>query len=245
MRNLLLLFISISFLTKINAQCSPNFIYTTLGVPGVYPSPLLLAIDDGEVSYPYSEVLTIVTVEDTNMDVSSLLPTSVVLAMNLAGISTTMNVNVNHSTYDISGLPNGLSYQCSDPNCQYSPSIDGCILIDDTPTEGGNFTVNVNQTLNIQIPPITTLFSGMAVDVPAFSAQEYDLFIDGLTSINNKVNHKSKLYPNPTKDFSFLEVKEKSEVSIFNVLGKKVFTGIVDEKLLLDKNKLGTGIFYI
>ena len=194
MKKLLLLFVMVlSLFSNVNGQCSPNFIYITLGVPGVYPLSQLIGISDGDVGLMYSETLTLVTVQDTNMDITSLLPSSVVLAMNLAGISTTMDVSVNHSTYDVTGLPNGISYQCSDPNCQYAPANDGCILMSGTPTQGGSFTVNVNQILNIQIPPITSLFAGMAVDAPAFSAQEYNLFIDGATTIEEHTKSKELL----------------------------------------------------
>ena len=54
--------------------------------------------------------------------------------MNLAGISTVMNVGVNHITFDIQGLPNGLSYQCNNSNCEYSSGSDGCIKLSGNPT---------------------------------------------------------------------------------------------------------------
>lgn len=246
MRIILLIFtILLSSLVQLNAQCSPNFIYTALGIPGVYPPSQLVDLSDGDVGYSYSDVLTIVTVEDTTMDVASLLPATVVVAMNLAGISTIMNVDVNYSTYDLSGLPNGMSYQCSDINCQYAPSIDGCMLIDGTPTEGGSFIVNVNQTLNIQIPSITTLFSGMAVDLPSISVAEYNLFIDGTTNI---VENQSleMFFPNPTVNTTSIELDNLSNIEVYNILGEKVFSEKnIKGKYILSKEGLGKGFFNV
>ena len=236
----------ICFFGNANAQCSPNIIYTILGIPGVYPLPQLTGLSDGTVSSTYTETLTLVSLQDTNMDISSLLPASVVIAMNLAGISPTMNVSVNHSTYDITGLPNGLSYQCSDPNCQYAPANDGCILISGIPTEGGDFTININQTLNVQIPPIATLFAGMAVDVPAYSAQEYDLFIDGSATAISEVTQNNFLYPNPTANEAKLSLLSISDVLVYNILGKEVLKTIdFKGELILSKNDLGKGMFYV
>ena len=63
----LLLFITISLLLKVNGQCSPNSIFTSLAIPGVYPPavqisnlpvPLPLGIADGSVGISYNQTLT-------------------------------------------------------------------------------------------------------------------------------------------------------------------------------------------
>ena len=84
MKKLILLFTVIIFsFNNINAQCSTDFIYTSLGIPGVYPPavqipnlPLPLGISDGIFGSPYSQTLTLVVLEDTTMDVGFLLPTN-------------------------------------------------------------------------------------------------------------------------------------------------------------------------
>ena len=109
-RVLLVLAISMALFTNVNAQCSPNFIFTALGIPGVYPPELAIpgvpfvGMDDGMLSNSYSQTLTLVVLEDTTMDVSLLLPTTVIAAMNLAGISTVMALDVNHVTFDVARL---------------------------------------------------------------------------------------------------------------------------------------------
>ena len=40
-----------------------------------------------------------------------------------------MNGKVNHITFDIQRLSNGLSYQCDNSNCEYSSGSDGCIKL--------------------------------------------------------------------------------------------------------------------
>jgi len=193
----------------------------------------------------------LVVLEDTTMDVASFLPATVVSTMSLAGISTVMSLDVNHVTFDLAGLPNGLSYTCDQSGCQYVSGVDGCILINGNPTQSGNFAVPVSMTINAQIPAITdpflgtTIFAGMAIDLPSFSVVEYDLFIDGSTVVSEITQH-SFLYPNPTANEAMLCLYSVSDVVVYNVLGKEVFTSVsIEGNLVLSKADLGKGMFYI
>ena len=254
---LCILFSVFLFASSAHSQCSPNPAFTFIGVPGVYPPVIPIpslpnGINDGAVGVPYSQILTLIVLEDTTMDISFLLDSNVVNVMNLAGISTIMTLDVNHVVFDVQDLPNGLNYTCDQSNCQYLAGVDGCILLDGTPTQGGNFTVPVNMTINMQIPPITdpllgtTIFPGMAVDLPAFAAQEYDLFIDGGTFTVSEINQTSSVFPNPTSTVTTLQIGSVSDVKIYNVLGKIVFDATdVKGKIKLSKSNLGVGIFYI
>ena len=259
MKKFLLLFaILLSFTHLVIAQCTPNSLFSSLGLPGVYPPELpisgvpMVGVSEGIVGSPYSQTLTLVVLEDTTMDIASFLPVTVVSAMSLAGISTVMSLDVNHVTFDVSGLPNGLSYTCDQSGCQYVSGVDGCILINGTPTQGGNFTVPVSMTINAQIPAITdpilgtTIFAGMAIDLPSFTAVEYDLFIDaGATAISEVVQNNS-LYPNPTANEARLSLLSISDVIVYNILGKEVFkANDFKGELILSKNDLGKGMFYV
>ena len=186
------------------------------------------------------------------MDVASFLPATVVSTMSLAGISTVMSLEVNHVTFDVAGLPNGLSYTCDQSGCQYVSGVDGCILINGNPTQSGNFSVPVSMIINAQIPAITdpflgtTIFAGMAIDLPSFSAVEYDLLVTGSTPINEVGNYSSKIFPNPTENEAMLCLYSVSDVVVYNVLGKEVFTSVsIEGNLVLSKSDLGKGIFYI
>jgi len=231
MRKLILFFTFIVFsFNNVNAQCSADFIYTSLGIPGVYPPavqipnlPLPLGIADGSVGNSYAQTLTLVVLEDTTMDIASLLDPTIVAAINTAGISTVMSLDVNHVIYDVGGLPNGLSYTCDQSICQYSSGVDGCILIDGTPTQGGIFPVPVNMTINVQIPAIAViLLPSMAIDLPVFPAVEYDLLISGGTPVTDFKGSDFILFPNPTTNTTTLNLTTTADVKIYNVLGEVV-----------------------
>ena len=138
-------------------------------------------------------------------------------------------------------------------NCQYSSGVDGCILIDGTPTQGGNFQVPVNMTINVQIPAITdpflgtTIFAGMAIDLPSFPVVEYDLFVEGSSTATHEIgNYRSKVFPNPTSNQAILSLIFFSDVVVYNILGKQVLiTNNVKGDLVLSKNDIGKGVFYI
>jgi len=259
MKKFLLLFaILLSFTHLVKAQCTPNSLFSSLGFPGVYPPEIpisgvpMVGVSDGIVGSPYSQILTLVMLEDTTMDVASFLPATVVSTMSLAGISTVMSLDVNHVTFDVVGLPNGLSYTCDQSGCQYVSGVDGCILINGNPTQSGNFAVPVSMTINAQIPAITdpflgtTIFAGMAIDLPSFSAVEYDLLVTGSTAINEVGNYGSKIFPNPTADEAKLSLYSVSDVVVYNVLGKEVFKSVsIEGNLVLSKADLGKGMFYI
>jgi len=257
-KTLLTLSILLTFSFIGNTQCTPNPIFTMSPIPGVYPPNIpvsgipLVGISDGQVNVPYSQTLTLIVLEDTSLDVGFLLPTAVVTAMNLAGISTVMSVNVNHVTYDITGLPTNLSYVCDISSCQYPSGVDGCMQISGTPIQSGTFPIDVNMTINIQIPPITdpilgtTIFAGMAVDFPTFPGQQYDLFIDGSSSLVNRGIEEIKIYPNPTSDISILEFEGIKNIKIYDSLGRIIVTQKnVKSTLELSKEQLGTGLFII
>ena len=243
-----------------NAQCTPNPIFTLSPIPGVYPPNIpiagipLVGISDGQVSVPYSQTLTLVVLEDTTMDIGFLLdmidPTITPL-MNSAGISTLMTVNVNHVTYDITGLPNNLTYACDINSCQYPSGVNGCIVISGTSIQSGTFPIDVNMTINVQIPAITipvigtVIYPGSGQDIPAFPGQQYDLFIDGSSGVEVQEIEKFTMYPNPTSDVAFLKVTGKRNIKIYDNLGRILLEKKAISEITLAKEQLGTGLFII
>ena len=249
--------ITILFL-KVNAQCFSNSLFTGLGIPGVFPPSIaipglpIFGINDGTEGSYYSETLTLVVLEDTILDVSSFLPASVIAAMNVAGISTVMTLNVNYAAYSVSGLPNGLSYNCNQTNCEYISGFDGCILIDGIPSQSGNFNVFIDMILNLEIPVIpnpipggSPIFGGMNIDLPSFTIQEYDLFISGNTLVNDN-DFLFNLFPNPTSDKITIYLDNISDIIVYNSMGKKLlefqdFNG----SFVLNKEQIGCGLFFL
>ena len=247
-----------------NTQCTPNPIFTMSPIPGVYPPNIpipgipLVGISDGQVNVPYSQTLTLVVLEDTTMDISFLLdmidPTITPL-MNSAGISTVMTVDVNHVTYDITGLPNNLTYACDINSCQYPSGVNGCIAISGTPIQSGTFPIDVNMTINVQIPAITipvvgtVIYAGSGQNIPTFPGQQYDLFIDGSSGVEVQEIEKFTLYPNPTSDVAVLEVAGKRDIKVYDNLGrillKKKATSKRVRKFDINKIRVKIALFQI
>jgi hypothetical protein len=256
-RILLLSFFSVLTVCTSFSQCTPDFIYTSLGLPGVYPPaiqipniPIPTGIADGSLGSNYNQTLTLVVLQDTTLDVGFLLPAGAVTAMNAAGISTVMTVDVNHVTFDVQGLPSGINSQCDISNCQYPSSIDGCIKLNGTPTVAGTFSVDVNMTINIQIPAITdpifgtVIFPATSLDIPSFAAQTYDLFISDATAMKN-IDHLSQIYPNPSNSNFTIEVNSPTNLMIYNNLGQLVYSKKIINNINIDKSELGSGIFIV
>lgn len=251
-----LILLTLIFVSKSNSQCFPNTLYTSIGIPGVYPpaiqipnSPLPLGLSEGTLGGIYNETLTLVVLEDTTMDIGFLLPSAAVSAMNIAGISTTMTLDVNHVFFDVQGLPNGINYQCDISNCQYPSSINGCIQLTGSPTVSGTFSVPVSMTINIQLPSMNIpgfgAIGGMGQDIPTFTVQTYEMFISGSTSFYDH-NTSFSIFPNPTSDIATLLLKKNSDVIVYNTLGKQLINRKnINENLILNKEYIGAGLFFV
>tara|TARA_B100000287_G_scaffold421789_1_gene462925 strand:- start:16 stop:855 length:840 start_codon:yes stop_codon:yes gene_type:complete len=252
----------LGFSMKSFTQCAPDPMFTLSPVPGVYPPNIpvpgipFVGIDDGQVNNTYNQILTLIQLEDTLLDIDFLLnaidPT-IVSTMNSLGISTVMTLDVNHTTYDVIGLPNNLSYACNNTTCQYLSCCDGCISITGVPSQTGLYSIDISMTLNVQIPSIPNpvpgmppIFSGSSVDLPTFNVQQYDLTIDAASDIYDKSISEIALYPNPSSSISTLMLNQFSDVEIYNVLGDRVYHGSQKKGALeLNKSYLGEGIFFI
>ena len=258
MKRILIIFlIVIGLISESRAQCSPNSLFTSIGFPGVFPPSFqmpglsMFGIEDGIVGNPYSEDLTLVILEDTIMDVSSILPSSIVSAMNSANISTVMSLDVNSAMFDVQGLPSGLSYQCDVLNCQYPSGTYGCIQLSGVPNVGGTFSINVNMTLNIQVPAIidpifgTVIFPSTSFDIPEFPIQTYEFTVLDVTQIGEK-EEAFCIFPNPTSDVTNILLDDYSDVVVYNTLGKELLSlKRIYGNIILNKEKLGCGLFFI
>ncbi|MAO33779.1 MAG: hypothetical protein CMD03_03375 [Flavobacteriales bacterium] len=257
MRKIFSLFLlTLLFVYKSNSQCSPNTLYTSIGMPGVFPPaiqipnlPIPLGVSEGILGDVYNDVLTLVVLEDTTMDIGFLLPSAAVNAMNLAGISTTMTLGINHVFFDVQGLPNGINYQCDMSNCQYPSSTNGCIQLSGIPTVSGTFSVPVSMTVNIQLPSMNIpgfgAIGGIDQDLPTFTVQTYELFISGSTSLYNN-NVTFSIFPNPTTNIATLFLKKNADVIVYNTLGNEVLNlQNVKGEIFLNKNHIGSGLYFV
>ena len=103
---------------------------------------------------------------------------------------------------------------------------------------------------NIQIPAITdpvfgtVIFPATPLDIPAFAAQTYDLFISDATSIKS-VDFRSEIYPNPTTTDFTIEINSPKHITIFNWIGKKVYSEKTQDDIFINKSEIGSGIFIV
>jgi TPP-dependent trihydroxycyclohexane-1,2-dione (THcHDO) dehydratase len=108
-------------------------------------------------------------------------------------------------------------------------------------------------TINVQIPAIPNpipglppIFAGMAMDLPAFPAVEYDLLISGGTAVTDFKSSDFTLFPNPTTNTTTLNLKTTADVKIYNVLGEVVINyASIKNTLNIKKSDLGIGMFYV
>jgi hypothetical protein len=194
------------------SQCSPNPIYTLLGIPGIWPNAMQGDLN-GTENDAFSQVFTVIPPTDTtvNLDTFSL---------------GNVNVPINHvSVTGIAGLPNGLSYTCNNTNCQWALGTNGCFIIDGTPTESGTFTVTVTLTTNVEVP-----FVG-GFDLPGFDI-DYTLIIAptpvGIETKNNYELSIEKIAPNPFSEKAIVQYTNNGNedliLNLYNSIGTLVST---------------------
>ncbi|MEM7038523.1 MAG: T9SS type A sorting domain-containing protein [Bacteroidota bacterium] len=173
MRKILLLFafaFGIGF-TFTQAQCTPNSILVSLGIPGIYPNPVQQSnLQAGDAGVPYSETITIIVLGDTMIDLSAIIGFPVPPVT--AGISY-QRVN------SVDGLPNGLTWACNPMSCEVLGDSSGCVGITGTPTQSGTFSVSLDTEIGIDVPAGVPVVGGTTVDIPV-PGVSWDLDISGV-----------------------------------------------------------------
>lgn len=211
---------------KTNAQCTPDPAYT---VVGFYP----IAMPSGQAGVAYDENIQVVFPLDTTIDLGFA----------------TVSAEFCSFVLDTLFLPPGLSYQCDQPNCEWT--IDhsgvinrGCVNITGTPTHK-----LPNDTLSgvIRIIPGLLNAAGTNCNVDSLKNQlgafwpvaeqlltqelNFPFMIDGnnvgVEEQLNKTELGLVLYPNPTDGSSTLsfELAEASEVTVnvMDITGRQLF----------------------
>jgi hypothetical protein len=240
MRKILLLFLLAATCSVMQAQpvCNPNFIYVILGITGLWPNPQQGPLPDGDINMPYSETITIVVGADTTIDLSQFgLPLgSVTVSINSLDIS------------GVNGLPTGLNYACNNVACSWGNTSSGCLKISGTPTQGGQFSVGVLTSLNINIPnfgPFTT---------PAVPAA-YDLFIldpNSVTDLRDLGYALEAPAPNPSSGRTMLRYTTPAATpvrwEVTDLTGRKVLSADQlassgDNSFQIDASQWASGLY--
>lgn len=232
-------------------NCSPNPIFTVLGIPGVYPNPTTTTdLPDATVGVPYSYTFTVIVVGDTTIDLGAILP--------IPAPTVTVDVADQRIT-NIAGLPAGLSFACEPSSCSIPGDSFGCVIITGTPTAAGDFTADMETDLGIVLPndgSIPAPFGGTTQYLP-IPGLSYNLkVVDNSVGIKDAVNDlfgNVRNVPNPFQGST--EVKfdllrpAKVDFAITDLTGKVLRSqhhngGIGTNSILVDANDFAPGIYF-
>ncbi len=171
------------------------------------------------INNPYEFVFTIVIGDTLVVSGSSIVIDSIQFSTDTALV----------------GMPTGLTYECSTPDCKFFRDSIGCLVIKGTP-DGSN-------SPGVYPLSITgTIFSGAIAAELTFpneliAAGSYDIQLEEANSANCMTSStlniwdKSQLdlqfYPNPTTGYGTLNVEAPTtgvyQFRLFNLLGREIF----------------------
>jgi len=167
-----------------------------------------------------------------------------------------LSADITDVTWTVEGLPAGMSAVCDLAPCMYAGSATGTITISGTPTEAGDFTINVASLSNgsADVPVAGTIAFPQAV--PALLDESgYTMSVVDPNSIaeSNEV-FSLGLYPNPTEGVSTLDVNSTvagmAIVEVYSITGSLVQTSakpirVGANRLTLDFTSVPAGIYLV
>lgn len=234
MKKLLLSFaVMLAAITSVNAQCTPDPLYTE---PGIYPDSAT-GLDAACVGEVYNQLITNIVPVDTTTTIG--------------GFPVTLDFD---SVVIVSwtGLPAGFTYSCYDASnvtspvdqCAFEGGTTGCALITGTPTVGDIGSYQQMITVDAYLAGLTTPQSTQVIDYYYIQVTDCTLGT-GILS-----NSKFLIYPNPAKStitLNGLNGIDVSKISIFNMTGKifSTYENIDSPALDLDVNDLESGIYFV
>lgn len=114
-------------------------------------------IPGGSIGNSYSQDIAVSIPTDVDIDLSLIpgLPT----LPGLPGLPSLASMSVTTTTLSVDGLPLGLNATCS-PNCTFSGGSSGTITISGTPSEPGDFSVDITST-TIGVADMSGLISAL------------------------------------------------------------------------------------
>jgi hypothetical protein len=229
------------------APCIPNPLYASIGIPGVYPNPLIqAALASGNQGSPYTETFTMVVPADTTVDLSAVT--------GIPGLpSATVSINYQEVTA-INGLPNGLNYVCDISSCQWVGGTNGCIRLSGTPTQGGLFNVSMSTGYNATVPQGIPIIGGTAITIP-FPGLSWTLDITGVGVKDQQadaiwITHNA---PNPfhgTTRISYHAPKPGTiTFEVMDLAGKRLHSATShavagENEILFDASGITAGIYF-
>ena len=195
-------FIAISALTF--GQCDATFDFGD-ELWGVAPDTIT-NLNDGQINSVYAQQVDVLVPENSEA----------------FGIPFTIDVD-SASLFQVSGLPDGLTFECNSPlttPCTWLGGEQGCGVISGIPTEAGVFE------LDIQVRVFYTLVQAASidVDVEGYRIEISDPLSDGLTESDTEFI----LYPNPARtDFEVrfnYDHSEEIRIVVYDIVGKETLS---------------------
>lgn len=200
-----------------NAQiCTPD---PNLVAPGFLPAVL----PDAQKDVAYSQSISVLAFKDTTVKQGSLTVKVYIDSMKIMSIS---------------GLPNGMTYTCLNPNCTFTPAAASCVKLSGTPNEAGLFPLKIAILAYAKV-------SGVLPTTQKDTIKSFYMNVSGTNSIETFDVRKVVLKPNPAKQQVF--VGSVIEPLIYNSLGQKQTVGIKNELFgyTLNIQNLSSGIYTV
>ncbi len=186
-------------------------------------TPSASELPEGDINQPYiGQVINFIVAESVAVDGADFgLPFSLPL-----------DASVTDASWEVEGLPAGLTATCDATPCTYVANASGYITISGTPTEGGTFTVDITSQTNgaVTLPAPISQTIAFPQAVPGLLDEiGYTLVINDPSGIAERNNHFAiDFFPNPTEGNSTLEVNSTisgiAVVEIYSITGALVST---------------------
>lgn len=212
-------------------------------------------IDLGEISFPIEETssleVKIKSINNSEDEVSDndVVDFTIKPAVEAIGKIVKVNIrtddNPQETTWKVTKLSTGEVIQeggpYSEPNTMYIDTLvitgDGCydFTIYDA---GGNGLSNGVYGLKAGS---ATMFSGSAFSDSESTEFSYEVTAD----VEENFSYSTSIYPNPTSSMVNIACEGEQKVTIYNMVGQRIFEGQCDGELQIDMKRFGVGIYAV
>lgn len=238
-------------------------------------NPSASSFPAGQLGEVYSEQVIVFTIPseatlpgEVVEQVLSLAFPQAAPALGFLGLSSqTFDMNVTRATFNVTGLPQGLSGNCDATPCTYFVGTSGSITIAGTPSVAGNFTFDIKSFVEGDVD-LSSIGGGVlsqlgipsSFELPAPVPQALDengytvevLNVNGIEEHNDLFS--LSLFPNPTNDISVLmiETTERAlaKIEVMDAIGSLVQQSSIsvqvgNNSFPLQLNHLTSGLYMV
>jgi hypothetical protein len=217
MKKLVGFFLIVSCFSNFNfaySQCNPDFIYSLLGIPGIWPDANI-GIDDAEVNKSYDQTLTVIVPQDTTVDIADFgFPISLLVPVNINSFVVT----------SISGLPSSFNFECGSANCTYNTGETGCLIIEGTADQSmsnTSYTLTVSLLISIDLNDY-----GLGDQSFPYDMTGYELYVRPSTSFITEVVDNTLDITSIVDNAISFNVPENGSyiLELYDILGKEIYS---------------------